>query len=514
MIKYQFNLHQGIVMLDIISTSIVTLFIISCFLNVLLISRSKRVNRREFEELKRKNREIEIEKNLIQENSNNLNNENEYLKNKNIILEKENAVLKSEKNNLEKELIKKEDYDDIKLKNIDYIRYTSNLQEELDKKKDYDKIKADNLMLTERIEQQKKDIEKIKAEMEANFKNLANEILKQQKTDFTEEQNNIFKPFKEQIVELKNKIEENNKISNENKTRFEEQMKHLGDRSERLEKEAKDLTEALKGNKKIQGNWGEFQLDNLLQISGLEEGIDYTKQEMVEDGKRPDFIINLPDNRRIVVDSKVSLNNYINYVSTENEEEKKIYLNKYVNDIKNHIKELSDKEYNKKLKETLSLDYVLMFVPLERGYIDAIDSDNSIYKYSFERKVFIVTPSSLMSILITVGNIWNVEKHNKNIEEIIKKAESLCKKIYGFEESMNKVESGLKTADVYFKEAKGRLLEGSGNVIKTAGDIVKLGGIKLIETKQGRKRVKKVENNDDNNIIDGDIINDDDLIEN
>lgn len=242
---------------------------------------------------------------------------------------------------------------------------------------------------------------------------------------------------------------------------FEEQIKILSRNNDNLAKEAQDLTTALKGNKKLQGNWGEIQLENLLDITGLKEGIDYIRQETVvnEDGKihRPDIVVNLPNGRKVIVDSKVSLNNYSEYISRDNEEEKKNYIKLYIDDLKNHIKELSSKEYYKDLKQqSISLDYVFMFVPLERAYIDAVDYDKSIYRFAFDNRIAIVTPSSLMPILKTIEYLWSIEKQNKNVEEIVKLAETIYKKIVLFKEDMEGIKKVLIKLKICMKKRKTR----------------------------------------------------------
>ncbi len=377
--------------------------------------------------------------------------------------------------NLERELNdKKEECSKITMEN-------NNLKEKLKNWEiSYNKLESEKINLNNRLKEQKDYIEKLKEDMKLTFENISNNIIKQQKSDFTEQQKIVLQPFKEEIEDFKKKIQENNDINIKNKTSFEEQIKYLTGKSENLAKEAQDLTMALKGNKKLQGNWGEIQLENLFDITGLNEGIDYIKQETTisEDGKihRPDFIINLPENRRVVVDSKISLNNYLLYVSTDNEIEKKKHIKNYIEDIKNHVKELSSKEYYKELKKSMSLDYVFMFIPLERAYIDAIDNDkNNIYKFAFDHNIAIVTPSSLMPILKTIEYLWNIEKQNKNIEKIVNLAKRIYDKLVGFKDEIEKIDKNLLNAKNSYNEAMKKIYEGKGNVLKTAEEIKELG---------------------------------------
>jgi DNA recombination protein RmuC len=353
------------------------------------------------------------------------------------------------------------------------------LTDELNSKQDYHEIKAKNTSLNEKLIEQGEYILKLKDELNLTFKNISNEIIKQQKQDFSEEQKNILLPFSDQIKDFRKRIEEINRTTIETKVSFEEQIKILNNNNQHLAKEAQDLSTAIKGNKKLQGDWGEIQLENLFKITGLNEGIDYTKQESTEeDGKifRPDYIINLPNNRRVIIDSKVSLNNYINYVSCDNDIEKNKYLQNYANDIKNHIKELSEKQYHKKLKISLSLDYVFMFIPLERAYLDVIDnSKNDIYKIAFDSRIAIVTPSSLMPVLKTIEHLWNIEKQNKNIGKIVVLAERIHDKVNNFLGDMKKINKNLDSAKKSYDDAMTKISTGKGNILKTVQDMKELG---------------------------------------
>lgn len=404
-----------------------------------------------------------------------------------LAIEYENKI--REKDNLNKELL------EYKARLEERI---SNLNRELDRKQDYYEIKAENVTFNDRLKQQKEYIEKLKEEMNLSFRNLSNEIVKQQKQDFSEQQKILLKPFENQIKDFQLRIDEINKISIENRVSFEEQIKNLSNNSINLAKEAQDLTNALKGNKKLQGNWGEIQLENLLEITGLNEGIDYVKQETFknEDGKihRPDYIINLPNDRRIVIDSKVSLNNYINYVSSNDELEKQQYLKNYIDDIRNHIKELATKEYYKELKKSVSLDYVFMFIPLERAYIDALDNcKNDIYKFSFDNKIAIVTPSSLMPILKAIEYLWNIEIQNKNIEKIIKLAGRIYEKVAYFKSDIEKIGKSIDDAKKVYFGAMNKVYNGNGNVFKTVDELRKY-GVKVNK----KLLLNSNEDNDDN----------------
>ncbi len=431
------------------------LIILLCISNILLIInaviKTNNIDKSgNFKELQLKNKELEDENKSISKNI--------------IILEERIKYFDEQLNNKIKEYDKiKKEKDDLEKKLRDWeINYNS--------------LESEKNNLNNRLKEQSDFIKESKEKMKMEFENTSNSIIKQQKSDFAEI---MLQPIKDQMEEFKKKIEDNNKINIENKTIFEEQIKNLAGKSENLAKEAQDLTIALKGNKKLQGNWGEIQLENLFGITGLNEGVDYIKQETTinEDGKihRPDFIVNLPEDRRVIIDSKISLNNYLAYISSDNEVDKKKYIKNYMEDIKNHIKNLSSKEYYKELKKSMSLDYVFMFIPLERAYIDIVEYDKSIYSFAFENRIAIITPSSLMPILKTIEHLWNIEKQNKNMEKIINLARRIYEKLVGFQEEMEKIDKIFLNFKSYYYEIMKKIYTGKGNILKTAEEIKKLG---------------------------------------
>ena len=240
-------------------------------------------------------------------------------------------------------------------------------------------LSAENIRIRSDIDNQKKYmeeklsfIEQNKEDMALKFRDISNQIIKAQNEHFGKEQKSSFelllKPFQEQMADFKQKVEK----THEDSIKFDEQLKNLLYLNLNLSKDAKDLSQALKGNKKMQGNWGEFQLERVLEISGLQKGINYTTQETFknEENKmlRPDVIVNLPNDRKVIVDSKVSLNDYVAFVNEENEDLRKEYIKKYVQCLRNHIDGLSSKEYQKLLKDS-SLDYVVIFIPIESAYV-------------------------------------------------------------------------------------------------------------------------------------------------
>lgn len=357
-------------------------------------------------------------------------------------------------------------------------------------RKEKEDLSAQNVKMLSDIENQKKyleervdDLRKSKEELALRFQSVSSEILKAQTSSFTEEQKKsldaVLTPFKEQMADFKAKVEKAHEESIKNKSSFDTQLKNLMDLNKNLSKDAQGLTDALRGNKKLQGNWGEFQLERVLEISGLQKDINYTTQENFKDGedknRRPDVIIYMPDNRNIIVDSKVSLNDYMDYANCDGSlEEKEHLLSRHVDCIKRHINGLSSKEYQKLLKER-SLDYVIIFIPIESAYIDAVKYDSSLYDFAYRHGVVIATPSSLLPILRTVENLWRLEKQNRNVQEIAAVGGLLFDKIANFSEDLKKIGSSLEASRKSYDAAVTKLTEGRGNALTLANRLKELG---------------------------------------
>ena len=473
------------------------------FITTVYFYNKKNNNDKYNSDLKEENEKLDEDyKNTLKENGNLKGNYDSLVDKINEIKE-ENFNLKAKIENLQ------QDNNELKVYNGTLEEKNSKYLSELDEKKDYYEIKQNNELLKQKLEQESKQkdeyYKKINENIEDKFKNISNEIIKQQRSDFTEQQKNVLDPFKEQLNAFKISIDNINKTNIENKTSLEEQIKNLSINNENLQKEARDLTIALKGEKKTQGNWGEFQLERLLEISGLKEGVDYSKQETTisEDGEihRPDFIINLPDNKRVIVDSKVSLNNYLNYVNSEDKKDKENFLKEYIKDLKNHIKELGDKKYQKELKSQ-SLDYVFMFVPLERAYIDAIDNciDNTdIFKYAYDNNVAIATPSSLIPVLRIIKHLWSIETQNKKTEKIVELGKNIYEKLYNFQEKMKNIGENIKKLGNTYSESYKYLYTGNANVFKSAENLKSCG---INTTKNLKLDMDNNYNDDDSEKID------------
>jgi DNA recombination protein RmuC len=285
------------------------------------------------------------------------------------------------------------------------------------------------------LKEQKKFIEKQLAESKIIFENAANDIIKKHSQDFKDinksEISNIVTPLKDSIKTYQEAVASFTKEQNEKNNALGFAIKDVAKLNQRLADEASNLTTALQ-NKKIQGDWGEMILERVLEWAGLKEGVEYDKQSFFknENNERqyPDFIIKLPKDRKVIIDSKMSVENYKRWTNETDEILKAQYLENHVKDIKKHIDELSAKEYQKLLKDE-GLDFVIMFAPIEYAYFAALENDDSLNEYASRRKVAIATASSLFPILKVVENLWRIERSNKNTEEIIKTGEEMHKRV-------------------------------------------------------------------------------------
>lgn len=352
-------------------------------------------------------------------------------------------------------------------------------------------IEIENKKNFTELEEKKKNIEnlmQLQEQIKNQFKVISSEIIKEQKESFSKEQNesleHLLIPLNKDIKEFKEKIQQVQDGNNANTIKIEENIKHLVNTTNDIGKKADNLATALKGDKKAQGNWGEFQLQNLLEMSGLEENISFFKQYNIknEDGRDffLDFLIKLPEDRILIIDSKVSMVNYDKYINANTQDEKKSYLKMYCEDIKNHIKELGAKEYqniykqyNKKVANDTP-DFVFMFVAVEGAYIDAIKFDKSIFDIATKNRVALVTTSSFMPVLRMIEHLWNIENQNKNITEIIELSKKMYAKVEKFSHDITKIGDSLDKAKEAYDSAKNYISSGKGNILSTANKIINI----------------------------------------
>ncbi len=387
---------------------------------------------------------------------------------KSILEERENQLqntidelrLLSEKNSVEKEEIRRE---------------KDSLAIQLTKKEvDFKNLQQQNLKRDEELVKQQEQLEN-------KFELLANKILEKKSEKFTlqnkENIKNILNPLQEKIQLFEKKVEDSQKENISIHSALKEQLLNLQNQNLKITQEAENLTKALKGDSKMQGNWGELVLERVLEKSGLEKDREYTVQQnfTLEDGTRvlPDVIIHLPNGKKMIVDSKVSLTDYERYVNAE-QDEQEIYLKAHINSIRKHVEQLSDKKYED-LYEIESPDFVLMFIPIEPAFAIAINNDNALYNKAFEKNIVIVTPSTLLATLRTIDTMWNNEKQQRNAIEIARQAGALYDKFEGFVGDLTKVGKKMDDAKAEYKGAMNKLVEGRGNIITSIEKLKKMG---------------------------------------
>jgi len=355
--------------------------------------------------------------------------------------------------------------------------------------------KTHNAELQTRMDEQAKNTaEKLKllldAELRLNtqFENLAGKIFDERSKQFTEHHktslDHIVTPLREQLGEFKQRIEA--VYDNENKDRISlrEEIVSLRRDTAQMNQEALNLTRALKGDKKAQGNWGEMILETVLEKSGLRKGIEYETQGAFRDEDnrlfKPDVIVRLPEDKDVVIDSKVSLLAYERYCSSEDDQERVAALKQHAEAVRNHIKGLSNKDYSA-LKGLRSLDFVLLFMPIESAFIAAFQADEGLFTDAFEHKIIVVTPTTLLATLRTIENIWRYERRNENARAIADKAGSVYDKLCGFVEDIEKLGKQLSTVNSTYDAMRSKLSQGRGNLISQAGSFVEL-GVKVKKT--------------------------------
>lgn len=344
------------------------------------------------------------------------------------------------------------------------------------------RYQADMENLQLKNNEQKEEVEKLQEKFTKEFENLANKILEEKSLKFTErnEKNikDILTPLNEKIQLFEKKVEESQKENISIHSALKEQLLNLQTQNLKITQEAENLTKALKGDSKMQGNWGELVLERVLEKSGLEKDREYTVQQSfkLEDGSRvlPDVIINLPDGKKMIVDSKVSLTDYERYVNAENDEAQVKHLKDHINSLRRHVDQLSAKKYED-LYEMESPDFVLLFIPIEPAFAIAINNDNSLYNKAFEQNIVIVTPSTLLATLRTIDSMWNNEKQQRNAIEIARQAGALYDKFEGFVGDLTKVGKKMDDAKDEYKGAMNKLVEGRGNIITSIEKLKKMG---------------------------------------
>ena len=336
--------------------------------------------------------------------------------------------------------------------------------------------------LWERNIEQKQEVEKLQEKFTKEFENLANKILEEKSNKFTEQNKenmkNILTPLQDKIQLFEKKVEDTHKESIDYHAALRQQILGLREMNEQMSKETINLTKALKGDSKMQGNWGELVLERVLEKSGLEKDREYYVQQSHtnEEGNRvfPDVVINLPDGKKMIVDSKVSLTAYEKYINEEDDALKNSYLKEHTNSIKRHVEQLGEKNYHD-LYQIESPDFVLLFIPIEPAFAIALNEDTTLYNKAFEKNIVIVTPSTLLATLRTIDSMWANQKQQENAFEIARQAGALYDKFEGFVADLIKIGKKIDESKVEYQGAMNKLVDGKGNLVTSVEKLKKMG---------------------------------------
>ncbi len=352
-----------------------------------------------------------------------------------------------------------------------------------------DELLARQAALNARLEEQQRhndeklaELEKARNLLKIEFENLANRILEEKGRRFDElnrkSLDELLTPVRGQLQDFRQRIDVIHTQEQKERGSLREQLQQLQELNQRLNEEAHHLTQALKGDKKLQGTWGEIVLETVLERSGLRKGQEYQVQGSFRDNDgnllRPDVIVHLPESKDIIIDSKVSLNAYQEYISSDQDVEAQAALKRHLEAIRHHIDTLSNKNYED-LKGLNSLDFVLMFMPIEPAFSVAFQADPELFSKAFERHIIVVTPTTLLATLRTIENMWRFERQQENVQKIVDRAGRLHDKLCGFLEDFERIGQQLETTRNTYDKARGRLVDGKGNLVRQADAFVELG---------------------------------------
>lgn len=412
-------------------------------------------------------------------------------KNKEAILEEKNNQLSLQVDEFKNQI--NSNLDNYKTELLDYKSTFRAQTEKLEKEREEIRREKDFLNteltrrnaefenLEQRNKEQKAEVEQLQEKFEKEFENLANKILEQKSEKFTlqnkENIQNILNPLQEKILHFEKRIEEGNKESIDRHAMLRQQIIGLKELNEQMSKEATNLTKALKGDTKTQGNWGEMILERVLERSGLQKGSEYSVQQSFTnaDGKRvlPDVVINLPGDKKMIVDSKVSLNAYERYSNETDEHDRKQHLKNHLTAIRNRVSELGNKNYHH-LYEMESPDFVLLFIPIEAAFAVASNEYPGLYSEAFDKNIIIVTPTTLLAVLKTIDSMWQNEKQKQNAIVIATQAGALYDSFTALTEELTKIGRQLGTVQNSYEGAM-KKLTGKGNLLRRVEKLKKLG---------------------------------------
>lgn len=363
---------------------------------------------------------------------------------------------------------------------------TKNLDEERKNNLDLNwkaaQLDNENKNLNEKLLTQKSEIENLQESFRKEFENLAHKILEEKSQKFTELNRSnldiILNPLKEKIQSFEQKVDQTYKTESAERNSLKGEIKTLVELNKMIGDEAKNLTNALKADTKKQGNWGELILEKVLERSGLSKGVEYKIQVSLNDHEnnrvQPDVVIMLPEDKHVIVDSKVSLVAWELFVNSANEEEKSKHLASHLQSIRNHVRSLSEKNYHS-ASGVNSPDFVLLFMPLESAFSIAVQSDNELWNFAWDKKIVIVSPTTLLATLKTISSIWKQERQNRNALEIADQGGKLYDKFVAFVEDLTEVGKKMDQAKSSYVDAMKKLSEGKGNLVRSTEKLRELG---------------------------------------
>jgi DNA recombination protein RmuC len=379
------------------------------------------------------------------------------------VLEERVSGLQKEKDNLQKELNEKE-------KQIIEVNSL------------HAAAQADIRNASEKLENQKKEVAQMREDFLKEFEIIANNILDDKTKKFTEVNRvrleEILNPLREKITDFEKNVRETYEKELLHRNSLKDEVRKLAELNQMVSQEAQNLTRALKGESKTQGNWGEMILESILEKSGLVRDREYTVQAPIKDetGRNvyPDIIVHYPENRHVIIDSKVSLTAYEQYVSTEDPEEQEKHISNHLVSVRKHINELNNMNYQD-LYKLPSLDFVMMFMPVEPAYLLAVQKDKDLWNYAYERRILLISPTNLLAALKMINAIWQQEYQSRNVMEIARQSGDLIDKFHSLLEDLDHLDNDLKSARKHYDEAKNKLSDGKGNLLRRVEKIKELG---------------------------------------
>lgn len=344
------------------------------------------------------------------------------------------------------------------------------------------RLLAVNTGFEEKLQTQKTELEALQKKFTTEFENIANKLLEEKSQKFTEQNRSnldiILNPLKEKIREFEEKVDKAYKTENEERVTLKTEIKNLIELNKQISEEANNLAQALKGDNKMQGNWGEVILEKIMERSGLEKDREYRTQfsTVNEEGKRiqPDVVVMLPDNKHIIIDAKVSLVAYEQWVNADDETNREKFKRAHIDSVRSHIKLLGEKNYTR-AQDINAPDFVLLFIPIEASFSAAVQADQELFTFAWERKIVIVSPSTLLATLKTIASLWKQEYQNRNAMEIARQGGDLYDKFVGFVEDLIAVGNKMKDSQKAYEAAMNKLVEGKGNIVRRTEELKKLG---------------------------------------